>query len=240
MTFALWNTPVVRVDCWSDAIGAGGFAPIAKGGLAGIIGDAGETQEAVSSSIQDDAAQQGAKTIRVVYLDGAGVLQTQVITMSGMVAAAGAAADVSAVLGAFVETTGTNNANSGDITLRKASAGASSAVILAGRNTWSPGAFVVPAGKRAVFRGGEFFVGDINSNVEIQIEADVNPHTGVRSPGLFQVLASSDTRRQSKTLGFPPRADFFLPARTMLRARARALGGTTKLTGAFLVEQLGA
>ena len=237
-TFVNLEPPMVRVDCWADGIDDSGWYYMARGGSNGVIADPGEQMEVVSGNANDGLAGTGARTMRILYLEAAtGLLKTEVVAMQGQTPVSTVALNIQAILGFFVETTGSNNANVGVITLRKQGTVGTDdrAEIPANRNTWAPGQYAVPAGRLAVFRGFWATYGAGNNNIKYRVVADVNPYDGTRNEGIFQVLGNCETRRKAEIPG-DVGPGLLLPPRTILRVQVQGPSSATRVAGALLVE----
>ncbi len=153
-------------------------------GVAGVPAGGGESMEFVSTdNTADLSAGAGAQKVSALFLlaDGSTVVVEQSMNGTSVVSLAGPG-NVVALLDAWVSQYGVNDASTGDIVLRKISAGGNRATIKAGRRRAALGQFKVPLGYQFIYERHTYDVESVSGTTplkaEVRIEAQVNPSNG--------------------------------------------------------------
>lgn len=129
-------------------VDTGGVETIWEGGGAYPFPSTAQSLEAVSSSVDDDSAGTGARTITLIGLNASYVEQTQVIILDGTTPVAITGTWLR-VYRCSVTTAGTGAVNAGLITIRISGGGTTLLVIGAGEGQTLMAVYTVPAGYTA-------------------------------------------------------------------------------------------
>ncbi len=114
---------------------------------------AGIQLELVSSSANDTGAGTGARTIRIVYIDSNGDMQTENVTLNGTTPVNTVATNIAFIQWICVSSAGSNNYPAGNISLRNTAGTTTYDYIVAGGNQSNRGTFTVPTGHKGYITG---------------------------------------------------------------------------------------
>lgn len=188
---ALYEGPELLIPCWHSGISDSDGEVDVSLGSEQEVGSA-EIQTRVTGTAAADITASGtnARTLTVVYLDDTLAVQTGTFALNGSGSPVLASfSDFYKPIAAWVSEFGTTKKNAGTLTLEKSDGSHGILKIPAGQNSWIPGRFTVPAGKRAIIRGAE--VSGIAKDWFIRLVADIDPSDQSLNEGAFVTIAST-------------------------------------------------
>lgn len=147
--------------------------------------------EVVSSSASDGVGGTGARTVKIYYLDGAGVEKTTSVTTNGTGVVATSVSDIYRINSFRVTSTGTGNAAAGTITLRHLADTPIYSAIAVGENRARQFIYTVPTGKKLFVTNISFSAGYNTSGkrVTFNTKANYNNLDGAVTTNFFQTYS---------------------------------------------------
>lgn len=136
-----------------------------------------------------NSASTGIRTLRLDYLDAAGVRQSETVALNGLTAVLSTASDVTAVLGLAMLTFGSGAAAAGTIECTNGADSETYEVISVGATQGLSAALTVPLAHLAYVTVLQLSAGAISTTVKLK--SDVNPATGAIVSGAAYIWQSA-------------------------------------------------
>lgn len=175
-----------------------------------------EQLRVVSDSAQDGAAGTGCLTLRIDYLDGDGVRQSETVTMDGLTPVTTTATDVTAILAVTCMTFGSGNAADGTITVTNTGATSTFEQVESMGSQSLAAVYKVPAGNQLQVTS---IWASASAASQVWLYSDTNPATGAVVSGaqyvwgLFSAVTTHAKHQSMVPAGpFPAGASVWMAA----------------------------
>lgn len=199
----------------------------------------GEDVDIVSADANDTAAGTGARTVKIWYLDANFAMGTETVSLAGTTPVELTEQNITYILKAEIQTTGTGLASAGAITIAAVTGGEIFGVIDAGKRDMGNCAYMIPAGHTGYVHG---FWADVDAvaagqgTAEIALQVAHAGFSGVVGSETWRTIAKltqiendSDvvaaTGGNGNSMGyfeFPGGVPWVLPAKSMVRLAGKA------------------
>lgn len=190
----------------------------------------GEALEVNSSSGTDGAANAGARTATVIYINNNGTIGSEVVSITGGGNTALTDTTISRVLDFYISSYGANGVSAGTLTVRAVTGPVNRCQILAGRSRAAPGRFTIPEDYVGVYKGFSLWNTTVSasapSKIDYEIEAEINPLNGSYNAGVFTTIDWGCAGPASGVVGnafsdAKGGRKIYLPEKTTIHARAK-------------------
>lgn len=206
----------------------------------------GEALEVNSSNPTDGAANLGARTATVIYINNDGTVGSEVVSITGGGNTALTDTTISRVLDFYISSYGGNGVSAGTLTVRRITGSVNRCQILAGRSRAATGRFTIPEGFIGVYKGFNLSCTSASASapvkIDYEIEAEINPLTGAYNAGVFTTIDWACAGPTTGIAGCAP-ADqsggrkIYLPAKSTIHARAKTdTAGTITVAGFVYID----